>query len=94
MFENFFEGFEFSWKREGLKLNIFGPTLIPRFPLKIAEIEKNKRLCGKTLAVGLSKYFKIKTLSPLPFLGKIQLLFAIFGLFFSGVTTQRGRIKV
>ena len=28
-------------KEDGPKLSIFGPTLIPRFLLKVAEIEKN-----------------------------------------------------
>ena len=34
-------------------------------------------------AIGLSKYVKIKALSPLSFPGKIRLLFALFGLFFA-----------
>ena len=64
----FFEGFEFLWKRDGPKLSLFGPTLTARFALKIAEIEKNKNNCGKTSAVGLLKYIKIKALSALPFI--------------------------
>ena len=64
----FFEGFECLWKRDGPKLSILGPTLIAGFALKIAEIEKNKNFCGKTSAVGLLKYIKIKDLSPLPFI--------------------------
>ena len=35
-------------------------------------------------AIGPSKYVKIKALSPLPFSGKTQLLFAISGLFLPG----------
>ena len=65
---NIFEGFEFLWKRDGPKLSIFRPTLTAGFALKIAEIEKNKNYCGKTSAVGLLKYIKIKALSPLPFI--------------------------
>ena len=38
----------------------------------------------KKLAIGLSKYVKIKALCPLSFLGKTQLLFAIFELFLVG----------
>ena len=50
----------------------------PSFPLKMAEIEKNKQYCGKTSAIRLSKYVKIKGLSPPSFPGKIRLVFAIF----------------
>ena len=73
----------------------FQPTFTPRFPLKIVEIGKNKHCCGETSAIGPSKFVKIKALPPLPFPGKIRLLFTIFGLFFGrkqgGVTSQRAR---
>ena len=36
---------------------------------------------GKTSAIGLWKYVKIKVLSPLPIPGKTRLLYAIFGGF-------------
>ena len=48
------------------------------------KLKKNKQQCGKTSAIELSKYVKMKSLSPLPFLGKIPSLFAIFGIFLSG----------
>ena len=41
-------------------------------------------LLGKTSAAGLSKYFKIKLLSPLSFPGKMQSLFTLFGLVLAG----------
>ena len=53
----------------------------PASPLKMAEIEKDRQYLGKNSAIGLSKYVKSKALSPLPFPGKTQLSFAIFGLF-------------
>ena len=58
-----FEGFDFLWKRDGYKVCIFGPVLTSNFPLKIAKIEKNLYSYGKNLAIGLSKYVKIKVLS-------------------------------
>ena len=39
---------------------------------------------GKPSAIGLSKYVKVKALSPLLFLEKTRSLFAIFGLFLPG----------
>ena len=39
---------------------------------------------GKPSAIGLSKYVKVKALSPLLFLEKTRPLFAIFGLFLPG----------
>ena len=62
----------------------FRPTFTLRFPLKIVEIGNNKHCCGETSAVGPSKCVKIKALSPLPFPGKMRLLFTIFGLFLPG----------
>ena len=50
----------------------------------MAEIEKDKQQWGKASAIGLSKYVKIKALSPLLFSGKTRLLFAILGLFLPG----------
>ena len=38
-----FKGYEFSWKMDGPKVSTFGPTLTPRFPLKMAEIKKMSR---------------------------------------------------
>ena len=52
------------------------------------EIEKNKQQCRKTSGIRLSKHVKIKALSPCPFPGKIQLLFAIFGLFLPGNSVE------
>ena len=74
-------------EKDGPKFSIFGPTFPPPtphcIPLKIAEVKKNKHQCRKTSAVGLSKYGKIKALSPLLFPSKIQSLFGVFGLFLS-----------
>ena len=39
---------------------VFGPTMIPIYPLKMAEIEKVNIFKGKTLAIRLSKSVKIK----------------------------------
>ena len=50
----------------------------------MAKIERNKQQCGKTSAIELFKYVKMKSLSPLTFLGKIRLAFAIFGIFLPG----------
>ena len=50
----------------------------------MAKIEKHKQQWGKTSAIGLCNYVKIKALSPLLFPGKIELPFAIFGLFLPG----------
>ena len=52
--------------------------------LKMAKIKKTKQQCGKTSAIELFKYVKMKSLSPLTFLGKIRLAFAIFGIFLPG----------
>ena len=54
------------------------------FSLRMPKIEKDKHKWGKTSAIWLSKYVKIKTLSPLPFPEKTRLLFAIFRLFLPG----------
>ena len=80
-FEVFFEGFEFLLKRNEPKFGIFGLTFTPCFPLTIAEVKNHGR---KTSTVGLSKYVKMKALSPLSFPGKIRLLFPIFRLFLPG----------
>ena len=61
--------------------------------MKESEIEKSKYFQGKNLAIGLSKYPKINALSALNFQGKIQLLFAPFGVFSGkkGPKTQRSK---
>ena len=56
----------------------------PPFPPEHGQNRKNKQKCGKTLPYGLSKYVKIKALSPLPFPGKVRLLLSTFGLFLPG----------
>ena len=43
---------------------------------------KNNQLWQKTSAIGLTKYVKIKSFSPLPLPGKTQLLFVQFELDF------------
>ena len=51
-----------------------------------------------TSSIELSNYVKMKCLSPLPFQGKIRLLFAIFGIFLQGNSAwsqvKGGRIKI
>ena len=81
---NFSEGFDYLWKRDGSNVTTFGPTLTHLFLLKMAKIKKTKQQCGKTSAIELFKYVKMKSLSPLTFLGKIRLAFAIFGIFLPG----------
>ena len=51
------------------------------FPPEDGSNRKNKHSLIKTSAIGLSNYFKIKDLSPLPFTGKIWFIFALFGHF-------------
>ena len=81
--------------KDGPKVCTFGQTLNPCYPLKMAEIEKDKYLLDKTLTTGLSKYVKIKTVFFLLFTGKIQLLLAqFFGRKQSGVTCSRVGIKI
>ena len=46
----------------------------------MVKIEKNKQQWGKTSAIELSIHVKMKSLSSLPFPGKIRSLFAIFGI--------------
>ena len=91
-------GLVYLWKRDRLKVSTFGPTLTPLFPLMMAKIDKNKDCCGKTSAIELSKFVKMKPLSHPPFPRKIRLLFVIFGIFLlgnrAGVTSQKSRIKV
>ena len=67
----------------------FGPTLTSCFPLRMAEIKKGEEGCGNTSDLGLSKYAKIKALSPFPFWSKIRLLYALFGLFLEGSRAGR-----
>ena len=69
----FFEGFEFLWKMDGPKVCTLGPT--SSFPLMMAEVEKIKYIYRKTSVTGLSKYVKIKALSPLPLPEKYDYLF-------------------
>ena len=71
------------------KVCTFGPTLTSRFPLMMAEIKKGEEWCSNTSDLGLSKYAKIKALSPFTFWGKIRLLYALFGLFLEGSRTGR-----
>ena len=84
---NFFEGFKYLWKRDGREISTFGPTLTPLFLLKMIKIEKNKQK-WKTSAIELSRYVKIKSLSPLPFPERIRLLFVVFGIILSGNTVR------
>ena len=62
-----FEKFKFLRPQDVAKVCTFGPTLGPIYPMKESEIEKSKYFQGKNLAIGLSKYPKIKALSGLNF---------------------------
>ena len=57
----------------------------------MTEIKQNRHRSGKTLAIGLSKYSKVKALSSFSFTGKIRLLFC---LIWASVTGHRVRIKI
>ena len=65
----------------------FDPTFLP-------EDSRNRKkyiyiyIYNKTLAIGLSKYLKIRAPFPLPFPGKIRLLFALFWLFLTRKPAQ------
>ena len=70
------------FKKTGYTQNLhFWPNIGPRFFFKMAEIKNNKNVTRKPLAIGLSKYCQIKSLSLLFFPRKIRLLFALFRLF-------------
>ena len=60
---------------------VFSPTLGRIYPLKESEIEKSRSICWKKLSIWLSIYPKTKALSRINFRWKIQLLFAVFGVF-------------
>ena len=83
----------FLQPQDVLKVCTFGPTLGPIYPMKESEIEKSKYFQGKNLFIGLSKYPKINTLSALNFQRKIQLLFALFGVFWGQKRAQKSKIK-
>ena len=67
----------------------FGQTLGPIYPLKESEIEKSNPFYARNISIGLSKYPKIEPLSGLNFELKIQLLFAVFGIFLG----KNGQVK-
>ena len=50
------------------------------FPPEDGQNQRNMQQCGKTSAIQLFKYVKMKSLSHLPFQGKTRLLFAICGV--------------
>ena len=68
----------------------FGPTLGPIYPMKEAEIEKNKNIYRLNSGIGLSKNGKSKTVALLSFKWKIGLLFALFRAFLG---KKRGVVK-
>ena len=76
-----FEKLSFLPKREIPKVCAFCPTLSPIYPLKLAEIGKNKKIQDKNSAIGLSKSVNPNPVALLPFKWKIGLLFAPFELF-------------
>ena len=76
MFENFFEGIVFLWKR-GRTQSLHFCNFDLLFPPKDG-------ILGKTSAIRLFKYVKIKFRSSSFILGKIRLLFARFVLFLAG----------
>ena len=76
----------------------FGPTLGPIYPMKEAEIEKNKKIKTLNSGIWLSKNRKIKAVPLLPFKWKIGLLFVLFGAFLGkkrgGVKGKRAQIEI
>ena len=59
------------------------------FPPEDGRNQEGEQGYGNTSDLGLSKYAKIKALSPFPFGGKIRLLYALFGLFLEGSRAGR-----
>ena len=59
---------------------MFGPTLGPIYPLKMAKIEEN--ISEQNSDIGLSKSLNPNTVALLPFKWKVGLLFALFEHFF------------
>ena len=59
----------------------FLPNVDPIYSMKEVEIEKTKYCRGQNLAIGLSKYRKIKALSPLNFQEKYDYILLYFGYF-------------
>ena len=69
----------------------FLPNFDPILLYEGGQNRKNLIRSGQNLAIGLSKYCKIKVMSCLNFSGKIRLFFALFWLFFAkkrGVVTR------
>ena len=56
--------FEKKWKDLSFHEKETDPKFALLVQLKMAEIEKDKQYWGKTSAIGLFKYVKIKALSP------------------------------
>ena len=88
----------FSEKKDEPKVWTFRSTLSTRFPLKMAEMEKNISSTGRggerTSAIGLSKYVKIKALSPFIFSGKARLLFCNIWTGFSNLAAFLGTTPI
>ena len=97
MFEKFFEGFEFLWKRKGTKVCTFGPTLTLRFPLKMAKLKTTSCSNEKLQPLGHPNMSKPRLISSL-LSGKSTITFhtiwTIFGRKQGGVTSQTVRIKI
>ena len=93
---NFFEGFEFLWKRDGPKVWNFGPTLNLCFPLKMAEIEK--KVVRKNFSHWAIRKYKNQDSFSCPLSGRDAIIFCTIWAIFSrkqgGVTSQRVRIKI
>ena len=84
---NLFEGFEYLMKGADPKLAL----LVQHWPFFSSEDDQNQKIkqqYEKSSAIELSKYIKIKSLSPLTFPGKIRFLFAVFAIFLSGNSYQ------
>ena len=86
----------FPEKKDEPKVWTFRPTLTTRFLLKMAEMEKNitSTVGGGTSAIGLSKYVKIKALSPFIFSGKARLLFCNIWTGFSNLAAFLGTTPI
>ena len=61
---------------------MFGPTLSPIYPLKMAKIEENKKIYEQNSDIRLSKSLTPDTVALLPSKSKVGLLFALIEHFF------------
>ena len=82
MFKEYLKKSNFYGNRKYPKITFLFQLWPPFFSLKMAEIEKKKKKIISKIA--FYKYGKNKAISPLPFPGKMQLLFVLVWLFLKG----------